>query len=176
MNRKPIYQPETDTWRILLTRGYETIVDDVDADLAALTWTAQPSPNTVYACRSVVLGGKQTTISLHRTVLALKLGRDLSATEHVDHEDGNGLNNTRANLRLATKAQNGANSRKPSNNTSGFKGVCWNRQKGEWKAQIAVNGINKHLGYYTSKEAAYAAYCEAADKYHKEFANNGGTK
>jgi len=174
MNRKPVYQPETRTYRVLLTRGYEAVVDDVDAELAALTWTALPNSNTVYACRGIPLGdGKQTTAYLHRVILALKLGRDLREGEHVDHIDGNGLNNTRGNLRVCSNAQNRANSRKRVDNISGLKGVCWHKQRGKWHVQIGVNGKLIHIGYYTRKEAAYAAYCEAAARYHKEFANNG---
>jgi len=174
MSREPIYQPQTNTWRVLLTRGYEAIIDAVDVGLADVMWFAMPNSNTVYASRNEPLGnGKQTTVMLHRAILAAKLGRDLRVDEHVDHIDGNGLNNTRANLRLATKAQNAANRGKQSNNTSGFKGVYWNKHAGKWSAQIQVNGTSKHLGYYISKEAAYAAYCEAAEEYFGEFANSG---
>ena len=174
MNRKPIYEPATNTWRIPLTRDYETVVDDADVGLADVLWSALPAAHTVYASRNEPLGeGKQAKSYLHRVILASKLGRDLRVDEHVDHEDGNGLNNTRANLRLATREQNGANRRKHSNNTSGFKGVSWHEPSGKWCAKIMVNGTNTHLGCYTSKEAAYAAYCEAASRYHKEFANNG---
>jgi len=173
MSREPIYQPETSTWRVLLTQGYEAVVDDVDAELAALTWTTMPDTNTVYAYRNITLGGKQTTVMLHRVILALKLGRDLLAGEHVDHIDGDGLNNTRANLRVCSHGENSANRGKPSNNTSGLKGVDFHKASGKWRAQIAVNGTSKHLGLFTDKEAAYAAYCEAATQYHGEFANNG---
>jgi len=175
MTRRPvIYEPETRTYRVPLTRGYAATVDSIDADLAALTWTALPSPNTVYACRGIPLdNGKQTTIKLHRVILALKLGRDLSEGEQVDHIDGDGLNNTRDNLRLATSAQNSANRGKQSNNTSGFKGVSWNKPRGKWRAQIRVGGNQIHLGMFTSKDEAHAAYCEAAEEYFGEFANDG---
>jgi len=178
MKRRPaIYQPETDTWGIPLLRGYVAIVDDVDVDLAGVLWTANARLHTVYACRQTPRGdGKQQMVKLHRVILARMLGRDLLAGEYVDHKDGNGLNNTRDNLRLATMAQNCANSRKPSTNTSGLKGVCWQKQAGKWQAQIKVSGKNKYLGLFTSKEAAYAAYCDAAEKYHGEFANDGGVE
>jgi len=172
--RAAIYQPKTDTYLIPLTRGKSTTVDVIDANLADVLWTAKPDSYTIYAHRHEPCGnGKRKTIRLHRVILALMLKRDLLTGEEVDHIDGNGLNNTRKNLRLATKAQNMANSRKRSDNTSGFKGVCWYEHKGKWRAYISVSGKKMHLGYFTSKEAAYAAYCTAAEKYHGEFANDG---
>ena len=175
--RAAIYQPKTDTYLIRLTKGHGTIISAVDADLAALTWTALLTPYTVYACRQTPRGdGKQQMVKLHREILALMLGRDLLAGEEVDHINGNGLDNTRGNLRLATHAENMANSRKRLDNTSGFKGVHWVERKRKWCAQIRFGGKPKHLGLFTSKEAAYAAYCDAAEKYHGEFANNGGGK
>jgi len=172
--RKPIFQPQTDTYLIPLTKSYHATVDVIDANLADVLWAALLAPNTVYACRMTPCGnGKQKAVLLHRVILALKLDRDLLTGEYVDHKDGNGLNNTRGNLRLATREQNMANRRKHSNNTSGFKGVCWHKHKGKWQAQISVSGTIIHLGRFTSKEAAYAAYCDAAEKYHGEFANDG---
>ena len=172
--RKPIFQPQTDTCLIPLTRDHHATVDAVDVDLADVLWWAQPVLHTVYAYRKTSLvNGKQKTVLLHRVILERMLDRDLLTDEHVDHKDGNGLNNTRDNLRLATREQNMANSRKRSDNTSGFKGVCWYEQSGKWRAYIMVGGKKMHLGYFTSKEAAYAAYCTAAEKYHGEFANDG---
>jgi len=175
MKRRPaICQPETDTYLIPLTRDYDTIISAIDADLADVLWKAHTAPHTVYACRLTShVNGKRKRVGLHRVILARMLDRDLLADEYVDHKDGNGLNNTRDNLRLATKEQNGANSRKQSNNTSGFKGVCWNKQAGKWKAQITVDGKNIYLGYFASKDEAHAAYCTAAEKHFGEFANDG---
>ena len=177
MSRPAIYQPQTDTYLIQLTKGKSTTVDAVDADLAGVLWTAYTAPNTVYAYRQTPhVNGKQKTVKLHRVILARMLDRDLMAGEQVDHIDGNGLNNTRPNLRLATNAQNGANRRKSSNNTSGLKGVHWNKYAGKWRARIKVGGTIIHLGYFTDKDEAHAAYNAAAKKHFGEFANNGGTK
>jgi len=172
--RKPIFQPQTNTYLIPLTRDHHATVDAVDVGLADVLWTALTKLHTVYAYRKTpCVNGKQKTVYLHRVILARMLGRDLQANEHVDHIDGNGLNNTRPNLRLATNAQNSANSRKNANNTSGFKGVCWYEQPGKWRACIKVSGKLIHLGYFTSKDDAHAAYCTAAEEYFGEFANDG---
>jgi len=87
----------------------------------------------------------------------------------VDHVDGNGLDNRRSNLRLATASQNQCNQRRSSANSSGFKGVTWCRKGKRWKARIKVNKVLKHLGTFTSPEAAYAAYCAASERFHGEF-------
>ena len=177
MSRRPaIYQPQTDTYLIRLTRGKSTTVDAVDANLADVLWTTHTAPHTVYAYRMVPnVSGKQKMVYLHRAILALMLGRDLLPGEEVDHIDGNGLNNTRGNLRVCSHAENMANRRKHSNNTSGLKGVHLHKS-GKWQAQIMVSGTPKHLGLFTSKDEAHAAYNAAAEIHFGQFANNGGTK
>jgi hypothetical protein len=85
----------------------------------------------------------------------------------IDHKNRVRDDNRFNNLRKADKSHNGANSNLNSNNTSGFKGVTW--VGGRWKAQIKVNGINKHLGYYAEKEKAAEAYSIAANRAWGEF-------
>ena len=175
--RAAIYQPETDTWDIPLTRGKSTTVDAIDVDLTGVLWCALLAPHTVYAFRGVSrVNGKQKFIMLHRVILARMLDRDLQANEYVDHINGNGLDNTRPNLRLATTAQNNANSRKRSDNTSGLKGVSWYKPYSKWRAYIMVGSQQIHLGYFEYADEAHAAYCKAAEKHFGQFANDGGTK
>ncbi len=88
----------------------------------------------------------------------------------VEHEDLNPANNRWDNLREANKAQNSMNRIAPRNNTSGFKGAVYFKRDGNWMGKIKVNGKTLHLGYFTTPEAAHAAYCVAANKYFGEFA------
>lgn len=74
-------------------------------------------------------------------------------------------------LRGATHNDNAHNQGKRKHNTSGYKGVS--KHKTQWRAQIMVNKTKMHIGLFPDKESAYAAYCEAAKKYHGEFANLG---
>jgi hypothetical protein len=90
--------------------------------------------------------------------------------EHIDHIDGNRANNRIANLREATNAENLHNRGKNANNKSGFKGVSWENRARRWRAVIVARGRQIYLGHYDNPEAAHAAYCEAAKKYHGEFA------
>lgn len=91
----------------------------------------------------------------------------------VDHVDGNAWNNVLSNLRLATKAHNAYNSRRPRNNTSGHKGVSWNASRRKWVACIATNKKNRCLGAYASLEDAAAAYATAAKDERGSFARLG---
>jgi hypothetical protein len=93
--------------------------------------------------------------------------------KEVDHIDGNEANNAIENLRLATPSQNMRNRGKQSNNKSGFKGVSWDKRKAKWRATIRINTVAKHLGYFDCPKEAHEAYCQAAAKYHGEFANFG---
>jgi hypothetical protein len=88
--------------------------------------------------------------------------RLLAAWPLVDHEDGNGLNNQRANLRPATQSQNLANQRKRPGLTSQFKGVRWYGKLTPWRASISIGGRRVHLGSFITEEAAARAYDAAA--------------
>lgn len=88
----------------------------------------------------------------------------------IDHEDTDGLNNRWKNLRPATQTENNANSRIRSDNTTGLKGVSFNKQTGRYTSGIRVNGKRKHLGYFDDPEEAHSVYVTAAEKYFGEFA------
>ena len=89
----------------------------------------------------------------------------------VDHIDGNGLNNNISNLRWATGSENSQNAKLSKKNTSGFKGVSFNKKKQKWEVKIGINNKYKHLGYYTDIEYAKAARKKAVDEYFGQFAN-----
>lgn len=91
----------------------------------------------------------------------------------VDHKDLDGLNNTWDNLRLASKSQNGANSRLSKRNRSGLKGAYWDKSRRTWFSTIRVNGKTIGLGYFSSAEEAAAAFARESIKYRGEFARTG---
>jgi hypothetical protein len=80
----------------------------------------------------------------------------------LDHIDGDRVNNRIGNLRIATRAQNAANRRPRAGGTSQFKGVSWDKDRGEWRARIKVDGRWRHLGRFTNPEDAARAYDLAA--------------
>ena len=91
----------------------------------------------------------------------------------VDHIDGDKDNNAISNLRQATVSENIRNRGKLSTNTSGVKGVCWNKKLGKWQASITLHRKQISLGYFDSIDDAARAYADAAYRLHGEFANIG---
>lgn len=80
----------------------------------------------------------------------------------VDHIDLDKSNNKLRNLRLVDSVQNNMNMPTRSDNTSGYRGVHWNKQCNKWQAIIQKNGVIKHLGLFSSAEDAALAYRTAS--------------
>lgn len=167
--RAPVFLPETDTYLIPLTQGKFTEIDACDVDLAKFKWNLSHG----YARRNASREDGYKGVLIHREILGRVIGRELLLSEEVDHKDNNPLLNTRANLRIATHSQNMANVKVSKTNSSGYKGVRWLYQLKKWLARIDSDGITHYIGVYATPELAHAAYCEAAKKYHGEFANDG---
>ena len=89
---------------------------------------------------------------------------------HIDHIDGNGLNNKWSNLRDTTISQNSMNQKVRSDSTSGIKGVSYDKSRDVWYAYIDVDGKRKHLGRHETLEEAAAVRKMAEIKYHGEYA------
>jgi len=143
------------------THGSKTIlVDDEDfVLLSKFRWYVFKTPVTFYAEATVSF---KTRARMHRFILMLKEG------EVGDHIDGNGLNNQRSNLRKCTQHQNLMNMRKPSHNTTGFKGVV--KVRNRFYAQMSLNNKHVFLGSYKTAIEAAEAYNKAALKHRGEFA------
>ena len=142
--------------QIVVTRrdGSEHVIrfDDDDAELAlAHRWcVVKRSSGVFYAATNVPKStGGYSTLLMHRLLMGVA---------DVDHKNRDGLDNRRANLRLATRGQQLANRR--SWGRSRFKGVHPSREK--WRAQIVVNGERHELGRFDTEEEAAAAYAAAA--------------
>ena len=90
----------------------------------------------------------------------------------IDHIDTNRANNRWSNLRPTTDTGNRANTFRRSDNTSGIKGVCWDRQRLRWFAQLHISGRHIFLGYHDRKEDAALAYAAGAARYFGEFARS----
>jgi hypothetical protein len=90
----------------------------------------------------------------------------------IDHVNCDRCDNRLANLRPATKAQNAANARKRTNNSSGFKGAYWNARRNKWMASIEADGHQRHLGYFDNPTDAHKAYVAAAERHFGEFARS----
>lgn len=107
---------------------------------------------------------KGKVVYMHRLLFHVKSG------QLVDHMNGNKLDNRFRNLRLCTSAQNARNQKIRFNNTSGFKGVSWDKVHRKYHAYIKVDYRRKHLGYFDNIIDAKNAYIQGAIKYHGKFA------
>lgn len=105
---------------------------------------------------------------VHRIIWLIENGKWPS--RDLDHIDGNGLNNRISNLREATVIQNQANSKKRIDNSSGHKGVTWDKERGFWYARMRVNGRRVYLGSSTDYDVACSLYKDGMIKFHGEFA------
>ena len=93
--------------------------------------------------------------------------------EQIDHIDGNKLNNKIENLRAANNSQNMMNREMLKNNTSGAKGVFWDKEAEKWRVAIRFNGVLRSFGRYIDFELADLVAKAAREKYHGSFANHG---
>lgn len=135
--------------RIKLTQGKFALVDDADfARVSALTWCAVRSLKTFYAATHI---GKKY-VSLHRFLTETPKGKE------VDHLNGDGLDNRRANLRVCDRSINLRNRvRLNDNNTSGATGVTFEKTKKKWRAQAKRSGKHIFLGLFEAFEDAVKA-------------------
>lgn len=158
------------TKRIQLTRGYVALVDDEDYErVAAYKWCVSVRKHTAYAARTgpMVRGNTEPRIYMHRFILNAPKGMQ------VDHVNGDGLDNRRANLRLVSQRQNSQNSRARTyiNDVS-----VKSEHKGVWankgRFTVFINGPygRRYVGIYLDERAAALAYDQAARLLHGEYA------
>lgn len=104
----------------------------------------------------------------HRLVFAITNGR--WPVDEIDHINCIKSDNRPCNLREAQRHENQCNCPLRANNSSGFKGVSWDRATNNWRAQIRLHGVVTYLGGYESPQLAAEAYKRAASEIHGDFA------
>jgi len=146
---------------IKLTQGKAALVDDDMFDyLNQWKWRYLKGKHerTGYAVRNEGNRHNRKMIRMHVVIMKPPPGME------IDHVDLNGCNNQRYNLRICTHSQNQMNINKRRDNTSGYKGVTWNKWHHSWYAFIRINGRRISLGYfYDPKDAARAYDCKAIE-------------
>ena len=153
---------------IRLTQGQCTIVDPEDYEylISLGPWHVQSlrKEHRFVAAREVWIK------EIGRSVTVL-MTHDIILTDHIiDHKNGDRLDNRRSNLRACDYFQNSTNTRIRSDNTSGYKGVSWDKTRRKWRAYFVLDGYQIHLGRYTDPIQAAHAYDEAARLNFGEFA------
>lgn len=131
-------------------------VDAADAHLASFNWHLT---SRGYAARTDRTSGPKRTIWMHRVVARVGDRR-----VQVDHINRDKLDNRRANLRIATNAENGQNRDAYEGGTSRFRGVSWKPSKNRWVAHAWIDGRTVHVGYFTDEVEA----ARAVDRYRLE--------
>lgn len=147
------------TIEIPLNDGLFTVISCTDLPLVlGYKWRAIPSPKN----RKPILTWyvvSSTNVLMHRLILGIhKLGR----TVETDHRDGNGLNNVRDNLRIATRSVNTQNRRKFGSTSSKHRGVKPSSNGKRWLSRIYHDSKPILLGTHDTEEQAARAYDAAA--------------
>lgn len=152
---------------IPLSRGQVALVDDDDYHLVTgRKWQAKrrTTGDGFYAVCWNKNGAAPSRLTLHGLIMGHREGFE------VDHIDCDGLNCRRANMRWATHSQNSANRKKTRANSSGYKGVSWDKDRRRWVAEIRIHQLRLFLGRFHSAEEAAIAYDDAARLHYGEFA------
>lgn len=158
---------DEDVRRVRVGRDHFALVDAADyPSVAPFHWHLLRGHNgKLYAYAGVTSG----SIYMHRLIAETLPGFE------TDHENGDGLDNRRSNLRTATASQNSGNTWKPRRpggmaHSSRYKGVSWDKSRSRWQAKICRNGRHKNLGRYDDEADAARAYDAAAMLHYGEFA------
>jgi hypothetical protein len=151
---------------ISLTQGKVAQVDDEDFEWLS-QWKWHWSKGYARCCQYTGRrNGKETftRLFMHRLLMNAPKGTA------VDHIDGDGLNNQKANLRLATISENNMNMKQTKNKT-GLKGVWFCAKTNRYQAKICKDEVVTNLGSYVTKEEAGIAYDNAALRMFGEYAS-----
>jgi hypothetical protein len=170
--RKQAVEVDGETATIVVERRngdqYRALMDaDVLPIMGQYTWWIDMGmgKRSPYAATTAVVAGRSVNLAMHRLIL------NPGSSLHVDHRDGDGLNNRRSNLRSATVTQNRANELvRRVGTASQYKGVKWRRQSNGWVAQCVVDGRMKYLGLYDREIDAALAYDDAVRSEYGDFA------
>lgn len=145
------------------------MVDDEDYDeLIQFKWYVSKGKAGVFYARRCTPSENGRTgdkIRMHRQIVGVTETKVM-----VDHRDGNGLNNVRSNLRVATHQQNNFNKR-AMGGESKYMGVWRDKRRDVWRAGLSINNKNNWLGDYKNELHAAYAYNWAAKAIRGDFAN-----
>jgi hypothetical protein len=146
--------------------GAVALVDDADFDeISKQHWFfVPPDPKTGRYSAYAYTRTKKGRMGMHTAVMKPDAGME------TDHQNHDGLNNQRYNLRNVTARQNCFNRRKKRGSTSPYKGVHKRKDTGEYQATITYQGRLRWIGYFDSERHAALAYDMWATLLHGEFA------
>lgn len=155
---------------IQMNNGKGAIVDEEDFE-----WPSERgwfATNCGYAASAGerIKGWRAPRKLMHREILKRHKGWTYLDGYYVDHINGDRLDNRKENLRRCTNQQNQWNTKNHKRNTSGFKGVSWNRVDKKWQVYLRTKEKVHFCGQFTDKIEAAKAYDKKAKEIHGEFA------
>lgn len=154
---------------ILNIYGYSVLIDDEDAELIG-SYTWHPGSDKAHVYFYTYVGANRSTrkhIGMHRFLMGCSCGDG----KIVDHINRNTLDNRKGNLRVCTQRDNLCNSGLRTDNSSGYKGVCFGGRTKNWIAQIHYNNEGYSIGTAETAKEAAKLYDRVAIKLFGEFAN-----
>jgi hypothetical protein len=154
---------------------------EYDKETGNLIWKIKPSrrghsvkagdiAGTLKSHGYLCVGINYNSYRAHRLIFLMHKGY---LPKTIDHINGDKLDNRIENLRAATVGQNQHNRKTNANNTSGYKGVSWNKAQKKWTARITLERKIIHLGYFANVEEAAEVVRKAREELHGSFANHG---
>jgi len=154
---------------------------EYDKETGNLIWKIKPSSRghhvkagdiagTLKSHGYLCVGINYNSYRAHRLIFLMHKGY---LPKTIDHIDGDKLDNRIENLRAATVGQNQHNRKTNANNTSGYKGVSWNKAQKKWTARITLERKTINLGYFANVEEAAEVVRKAREELHGSFANHG---
>ena len=114
--------------------------------------------------------GKMKNMRVHRLVIIAFIANP-DSKPCIDHIDNSKINNNINNLRWVTHTENSRNRKMNCDNSSNVKGVSFNKKSQKWQAQIMIDGIAIHLGFYKTIEEASIARLNKVEQVFGKFAN-----
>lgn len=153
-----------------------------DPETGIFTWLMKPAPRSnrikpgyIAGCKNdagyILINIDGYSYRAHR--LAWFYVHGVWPEQKIDHINNIKNDNRMVNLREASNSENGWNVGMPSTNTSGIKGVCWDKKNNKWIAQCWVSGKLYKIGRFASIDAAAIAVSQFRERNHGEFHNHG---
>jgi hypothetical protein len=134
---------------------HDVLIDAEDLALVSMfSWYVTDKDKWKYVHKAPTEGNPFR--SMHRLIM------DAPDDKHVDHINGNGLDNRRSNLRLVTNQQNRWNQDSHRGSSSKYKGVFFEKRRERWRAEIRFDHRRVKLGDFPNEIEAAKAYDKIA--------------
>lgn len=167
---------------LMLTQERLKYLLHYDENTGIFTWINKPAPRSnrikpgyIAGCQNdsgyILINIDSHSYRAHR--LAWFYVHGVWPKHKMDHINNIKSDNRISNLREASNSENGWNVGMPSTNTSGIKGVCWDKQTKKWIAQCWVSGKHYKIGRFACIDDAARAVARFREENHGEFHNHG---